>query len=149
MFFALVGTKRSASFVGVFVSSSFSLKGKGLPPKYSIFSNPKYLKGLGFREKKREKHTVVFCRDAKKHFGYSKAYFVLLFFALPLRLLRHIIIYRHRGVIIVKWAKKRKEEERMVLALRAPHRRTRSGIQSTWKRKRFPRCARDTNANWI
>ena len=25
----------------------------------------------------------------------------------------------------------------MVLALRAPHRRTRSGIQSTWKRKRF------------
>ena len=34
----------------------------------------------------------------------------------------------------------------MVLALRAPHRRTRSGIQSTWKRKRFPRCARDTNA---
>ena len=32
---------------------------------------------------------------------------MLLFFALPLRLLRHIIIYRHRGVIIVKWAKKK------------------------------------------
>ena len=63
-------TKRSASFVGVFVSSSFSLKGKGLPPKYSIFSNPKYLKGLGFREKNEENQ--LFCRENAKHFGYSR-----------------------------------------------------------------------------